>query len=250
MKSKRTEYLYNLAKEHGFKNYADYLNSLAKRKGLKSYNELLAKNQGFENVKEYKDNLAQQMGFKNQKEYKEYLARQKGFKNSSDMAKYIKHKNGECESMSENKSCSLFLGVHIAERVLSKIFENVTRMKNGNHGFDFICGKGFKIDVKSACIQKTVIKSIQYKQWAFTLKRNKIADYFLLLAFDNREDLNPKHIWLIKGDEKIGRGGKYLFELINFGISNTDKGIKKMQKYEINDKLKEVISCCNHLKGI
>ena len=37
--------------------------------------------------------------------------------------------------------------------------------------------------------------------WAFNIGRNTTADYFLCLAFDNREDLNPLHAWLIPGSK-------------------------------------------------
>jgi len=92
----------------------------------------------------------------------------------------------------ENKECTQYLGVHIAERVLSHVFKDVVKMPHNNPGYDFICKKGMKVDVKSSC---------QYKNgsWLFTIRRNTAADYFLCLAFDNRENLNPLHAWLIPG---------------------------------------------------
>ena len=97
---------------------------------------------------------------------------------------------------SENKQCPIFLGVHVAERVLSKVFKNVEQMPYGHKGFDFRCNKGKQIDVKSSCAQT---RDNQSDRWGFQIRRNQIADYFLCLAFDNREDLNPLHIWLIPG---------------------------------------------------
>ena len=113
--------------------------------------------------------------------------------------KYAKQNriNNGGQPMSENKECSLYLGVHVAEQVLSKVFKNVKQMPNGNKGYDFICNKNMKIDVKSSTILKRDYKS---DSWLFQIKRNKIADYFLCLAFDNREDLNPLHIWLIPSE--------------------------------------------------
>ena len=98
--------------------------------------------------------------------------------------------------MNKNRQCSSFLGVHVAERVLEATFENVERMPYGNPGFDFICGAGYKIDVKSSCrrYQKNGSSS-----WAFGIDKNCDADYFLCIAFDNREHLNPEHLWLIGG---------------------------------------------------
>lgn len=96
---------------------------------------------------------------------------------------------------SKNKECSLYLGVHVAERILSDVFEDVERMPMHNPGYDVICNKGKRVDIKSSCKQKG------QNQWAFHIARNTIADYFLCLAFDNREDLNPLHVWLIPGSE-------------------------------------------------
>ena len=98
--------------------------------------------------------------------------------------------------LNENKECSAYLGVHIAERVLSYVFKNVKRMPYRRPGYDFICNHGKKIDVKSACLRRT-----QYPRWGFKIKRNTIADFFLCLAFDNREDLTPLHVWLLPGNK-------------------------------------------------
>ena len=99
----------------------------------------------------------------------------------------------------ENKGCASFLGIHISERVLSYAFKDVVRMPYGNPGYDIICNKGKKIDVKSSCTRRDMRwNSIS---WAFNIGRNTTADYFLCLAFDNREDLNPLHAWLIPGSK-------------------------------------------------
>lgn len=45
-------------------------------------------------------------------------------------------------SMSENKSCSIFLGVHVAEKVLSRVFKDVKQMPTHNPGYDFVCNRG------------------------------------------------------------------------------------------------------------
>jgi len=90
----------------------------------------------------------------------------------------------------ENRNCSMFLGVHVAERVLSRVFKNVERMPMNNIGYDFICNHGKKIDVKSSCLWNT-------NRWGFEIKHNTTADYFLCIAFDNRDDLTPMHVWLI-----------------------------------------------------
>jgi len=132
-----------------------------------------------------------------------------------------------------NKRCSRFLGEHISERVLSYVFRDVERMPHNNKGYDFICNKGYKVEVKSSCLHRNM--------YSFKLNQNKIADYFLLIGFDNREDLNPQHIWLIKGN--------LVDEIKTLSITNSEPCLLQMYEYELTDKLKETIECCNELKN-
>ena len=178
--------------------------------------------------------------------YKNWCAKKNGYDDYNEYEKERRHNEGICQSMSENKECAQYLGIHKSERYLSKIWDNVIRMPNGNRGYDFICGKGFKVDVKSACIMNE--KSIstdgcenQYYKWYFNINKNKITDYFLLLAFDNREDLNPLHIWLIKNDEIINDGK--LNDKKGLHIYNSFKSIQKYKKYELVDRLEKLKNC-------
>ena len=136
-----------------------------------------------------------------------------------------------------NRNCSQFLGIHVAERVLSYVFENVKRMPNNNPGFDFICGKGYKIDVKSSV--RLVSNNKYSDRWMFNIKRNKIADYFILLAFDNRDDLNPEYIWLFPANEISD----------THGLSIGESTIHKWDEYKINN-IDKVINCCDTIKSI
>lgn len=154
----------------------------------------------------------------------------------------LKASNLGITSMKINKKCSTFLGCNIAERVLSHVFKDVQRMPYGNKGYDFVCNKGFKIDVKSSCLH-----SNQYNNYLFVIKHNKIADYFLLIGFDNRDDLNPRHIWLIKSTELI-RNFRIMNNFERLYIRDIPNDIIKFSKYELNDKLKEMIKCCIELK--
>ena len=130
-----------------------------------------------------------------------------------------------------NRYCANFLGIHIAEQILSKIFKNIERMPNCNIGFDLLCGLNYKIDVKSSCFQKR-----KPNRWQFGIKQNKIADYFLCLAFDNRNDLNPLHIWLIPGN------------IINHLHSLTflESKLNEWSKYE--KPIDKVLLCCDKMK--
>ena len=101
-----------------------------------------------------------------------------------------------CLPMSENKECPPYLGVVIAERLVNHLFKDVVRMPYGNIGFDFICANDKKIDVKSACVTLNHGKT---PYWQFMIRKNTTADFFLLLAFNNRSDLEPLHQWLVPG---------------------------------------------------
>ncbi len=148
-------------------------------------------------------------------------------------------------SMEINKKCGVFLGCYVAERVLSHIFKDVERTPYGSLGYDFVCNKGFKIDVKSCCLH------VRDNNYTFHINLNEYADYFLCIGFDNRTDLNPQHIWLIKCNELIKtqrRGYKKLSEFKTLIITSNINGLSKFSKYELTDKLKETIECCNSLK--
>ncbi len=176
-------------------------------------------------------------------EYNNMLARKRGYKDFNDYNNQRRHRLGLHKPIDEDKNSSQYLGIVVAERVLSKVFKDVKRTPMTNEGYDFICRRGYKIDVKSSCLNESNF-------WHFAIKRNKIADYFLFLAFDNREDLNPKRIWLIKGTEIIKTENLIapLNERQSFWILNTRQGRKRYKKYRKTDKLRETISCCNVLR--
>lgn len=148
-----------------------------------------------------------------------------------------KHATGRCVPMSENKECASYLGIYVTERALSKFFDHIERMPYSNPGFDYICGRGFKIDVKSACLQ--VSNGIPGRVWGFRIKHNKVADYFLCVAFDNRESLAPQHIWLIPG--------KIVNDHIGIYIANNPKSLARWSKYE--QPLERVVSCCDKIRS-
>ena len=138
-------------------------------------------------------------------------------------------------SMNENKECGVYLGIAVAERLCSHIFKDVVRMPNGNPGYDFICSKNMKVDVKSSCI---ILNNGKNSRWVFRINNNQISDYFLLLAFDNRTNLEPQHMWLIPAH--------VLNHLTCATISLST--ISKWDKYK--QPIGEAITCCNTMKGL
>lgn len=144
-----------------------------------------------------------------------------------------RHKCGALP-MSKNKECSSFLGVHVAENVLNHVYKTATMMPYGNRGYDFVCGHGMKIDVKSAVI---TYHGRSHGKWIFPFKRNTIADYFLCIAFDDRKNLNPLHLWLVPG------------HVVNWstGICVSVSTVKKWDAYKLD--LSKVVECCDGMKG-
>ena len=136
-------------------------------------------------------------------------------------------------SMYENKSCPAYLGIVIGERLCRHLFKDVEVMPYGNTGYDIICNKGKKIDVKSSCIR---FNNGKYPRWAFEIDHNKMADFFILVAFDNRRNLNPLHLWMIPGNE------------INENSSKTicPSTIDKWSQWERD--IKDAQLCCTEMK--
>ncbi len=147
------------------------------------------------------------------------------------------HEHGIQKPMDQMKECALYLGVHIAERVLSNFFDHIKRMPHGNPGYDFICDKGYKIDVKSSCMYQNPRDS--NKTWRFSIQRNKVAEFFLCIAFDNRSNLTPMHVWLIPGNA--------INHLTVSTITNSCVGLSKWKAYE--RPLDRVQLCCNKIRG-
>ena len=132
--------------------------------------------------------------------------------------------------MKENKECSSYLGVHINERLLRHYFNDVEVMPYGNHGYDFICNNGKKIDGKSSC-------STKGGRWLFNIKHNIISDFFFCVAYDNREDLNPLHIWMLPGEKFNHRSS----------ASIRPTTIHKWDEYKQD--IMGVIICCEEIKS-
>jgi hypothetical protein len=131
---------------------------------------------------------------------------------------------------------SVYLGCDVAEKVLSNVFSNVQRMPRKNHGYDFICSRGLKVDVKASCLSSYSLNNSRL--WAFTINRNKIADYFACIAFDDRVNLNPLHFWLIPG-EKINR-------FTSISIYTGETSLERWKKYE--KPVDKILTACNLMK--
>lgn len=184
-----------------------------------------------------------------EQERKDSLAKKWGYKNFAEYVRESRWNEGIRSPMSENEDCSQYLGIYIGEIVLSDIFDSVARMPNNNHGYDWICKNGYKIDIKTA----TLDKGTNY--WKFNIRYNNIADYFLLVGFDDIHGLNPIHIWLIGKNELIRKrvGNGYIMEKFykrsGIQIYNDLKSSIYLQRYEWCDKLGKLKNLCESLKA-
>ena len=155
-----------------------------------------------------------------------------------EIVKYLRRyrqnqkKQNDKTTMYENKSCADYLGVVIGERLCRHLFKDVEVMPYGFPGYDIVCNRGKKINVKAACITP----NNKYFHWKFNINYNKEPDFFILVAFDNRTDLNPLHMWMIPGKEINHRSGK----------SIRPSTIHKWNQWERS--VEEVQSCCAELK--
>ncbi len=171
------------------------------------------------------------------------LARKKGFKDLSEQKRNEDWYITKHIPISENEDCPHYLGTHIAARKYGrKILPSFGKIKQEMHPtypkFDFIMEGDIKIDVKSSR------KICNY--YTFKIRYNDVADYFLLIAFNNRQDENtiePVYAWLIKGNEMIIKksGGEYIFEEFymrdSISIPDTKEDILSFQKYEVKKEL-------------
>jgi hypothetical protein len=164
-------------------------------------------------------------------------ARSQCIKCREDVMQEYKHRKGLTRPLHECKDIPAYLGVHIAERVLSGFFEDVKRMPYGNPGFDFICKRGNKIDVKSSCL---ILRNDGGKYWKFMIKKNQITDYFLCIAFDNRESLTPLHVWLVPSKNVSSQHA--------FHITDSEMSLKRWSDFE--KPLDRVLSQCDGLRGV
>jgi len=136
----------------------------------------------------------------------------------------------------ENKSCALYLGCVISETVLSREFPGFKRMPLCNPDYDYECPQGFLIDVKSSCRYQPKRGN---EIWTFHINGNKKAHFFICIAWKDRKSLVPEHLWLIPGWG--------INEKSSFAITDSVKSLNKWSKYERS--LKNVLKCCNELRG-
>jgi len=203
-------------------------------------------------------NTIKNSGCKNYSEYLDKFAKKHGYNTHSEYTNEVRYINGIRTPLSENKDCESYFGVYVVEHILNKflptIFDYVEYMKYGNRGFDFIC-KDPKKEFIDRYPQLKLKRGIEYKiqstarcldfgtdYFHFPIMHNDIAEYFIFSAWDNRDNLNLLHIWMINKNDIVRERKFWRRDAIN--ITNRHKYLIEFNRYEIInelDKLKEII---------
>lgn len=150
--------------------------------------------------------------------------------------------------MSDNKDCSCYPGVVIAERVLGEIFDSIEVMPCTNPGFDFRCSNGYTIDVKFSSRRTRMFVSGPQDSWMFNIKKNRGADYFLCLASDYGRNFNFERLWLIPKDA-VTRHGKPVCDIETLTITDTDRSLKYWSMFERPIDLSRAVEVCNGIRN-
>lgn len=190
------------------------------------------------------EKIAKDAGFKTYKDHLDKLAQNAGFKDQEERILDRFHKIGKCSPMQLNKDCTTYFGIWIAENYIVKTFEDVDKAPYGTIGYDWICNKGKKIECKARCLDSA-------NRWSYPIADNNnnyntIADYFIISAWDNRESLNPLHIWIFHRDDIVRREPFWMRSSIS--ISNTKKGLKEFEKFEVTGRLDKLKELCGSKK--
>lgn len=183
------------------------------------------------------DKWARDKGVDNYQEYLDTIAIERGFTSYKEYMKVWQLYPGMPDPIKENRKDSRFLGSYIAENGVFKLFEGCQKMKTNNPGYDIICTRGYKVDVKASSLDR-------FNTFKFSIWKNQIADYFALVGFDNVFNLKPLYLWIIKGNEMIQNRRTRLNDMYSISIANEPELVKPFEKYNRVDKLKELGNLC------
>lgn len=144
------------------------------------------------------------------------------------------HKKELCKPMKESKECTSYFGIYVTENLLSYYFKDIKHMPYNNPGYDFICANGYKIDSKASCLHTKKHGNC----WQFATNHNTIADYFICIGYDNRENLTPLRAWLIPSRDIKDRCG--------FSVTNNPHCLARWSQYE--KPISKLLCACEQMK--
>jgi hypothetical protein len=109
----------------------------------------------------------------------------------------------------------------------NKMFGGIEQeMPYGNPWYDFLVTGNIKVDVKSCCLRE--MKG--WTGWEPHVRYNNATDYFIILVFDDRDNLNLIFVWSI-GKNEIIRGNKFYMR-DSIKITNTRRGLLEFKRYD------------------
>lgn len=235
-----------------------------------------------------RDRYYQDMGFKNRQDFENYDARRLGFEDEAERFRECKKEwtrrdnwnRGITEPMEINEKCSVHFGIFTGEytykRFLLAIFE-YAKWNGGyrDRGIDFICkdprhefidkypqfklerNKEYNIQLKVRCLVYAPDSSPRWNFHVdtynnFAIDRNNIPDYFIFSAWDDRNNLEPLHIWMIHKDEmvRIGRNRinkRVLWNRTGLSIYDSQRSLSEFEKYELKNELKILKKLCEDI---
>ncbi len=148
---------------------------------------------------------------------------------------------------SKKPGCSQYTGLYIAEAVLSKAF-SVMEKAHPHAPYDFICGKGYKVDSKCSLLLPHNGKKASL--WRFHINKNDVPDAFCLIALQNTPDTitdSPQiaYVWLIPGDALIE--GRPLNDRVGLGVSTST--IFRLEPFRRSDMEGKITTFCSTWKN-
>ncbi len=188
-------------------------------------------------LKQDKENIICNNPYKSYEELNK-LAIERGYLNLQD---YV-NKELRVSDTKINKDLDQYFGIHIAEKYVSSLFEDVIRLPINYLGYDWICKRGYKIQHKASCL---IDKGSGF---FYKILNNDMADYFILTGWNNRKDLVPMFILLLRSDEIIR--GKPFWMRKTFYITNKPEYLLEFDKYNLIDKLEKLKEYCKVVKEI
>ena len=209
------------------------------------------------------NNFLKRKKYKNRKEQLDMLAKDRGLENDAEYQRIMSWNSGRRSPYFENENCTMYLGISIGEELFKEFlltyFERVIGFHPHNRGFDFICkdprqefidrhphlrlerNKEYMIQLKLLCLQSN---DDGWNGWNFHVDHNRIPDFYILSAWDNREYLNPIHIWMFHKNDIIRK--KEFWQRISLCITNKQIYLEEYKKYELVCELERL----KELKGL
>jgi hypothetical protein len=177
--------------------------------------------------------------YKTRLDYANAVAQKAGFKDEAERYRLYRHETGRQRPMEDTPDCPEYFGICIGEKYVSQVFEDSKPVPYGTPGYDWEWND-LKVQHKARCLNTLGVP----RYWRFTrLDYNKIAQKFVISGWDNRNTLNPKHIWIFDKDEIMSDGLPF-WNRHDFKIYDTPEGLAEYAKYEDVErlnKLKEIL---------